>query len=157
MYFITCNISLPNTSSVSKTASLSASKFSPVIRSTFYLFPLRVPSCKNATPRTWKRNKSCEKAEIRCSVSCSYHQRRPFCWYCQRPGRRCWTGALPSASQAWTERGWPSPCATGAPGGRLLLRTRQDRLTQPAYKNAQNRLEQRFPSFLGCDSQQQKM
>lgn len=53
--------------------------------------------------------------------SCSHRRRRPSCWCCRRPGRRCWTGALPSASRAWTDRGWPSPCATAGPGGRLHL------------------------------------
>lgn len=67
----------------------------------------------------------CEDVEIRPRITSPYLQRRPFCWCCQRPGRRYWKGAPPSASQAWPEHGWLSPCATAAPGGHLLLGTLQ--------------------------------
>lgn len=98
--------------------------------------------------RTRMRNKPCccDRAEITCSLClfCSYLQRRPLCWCCRRPGRRCWTGALPSVSQAWPEHGWLVPCATGAPGGHLLLHTGQHGLLTPP--TSQFSLEQLFPN-----------
>lgn len=56
-------------------------------------------------------------------VSGTHPRRRPWCCCCQRPGRRCWSGVLPSASPAWTARGWLFPFATGARGDRLPLQT----------------------------------
>ena len=51
------------------------------------------------------------------------------------PGRRCWTDAPPSASQAWTGHEGTAPCATGEPAGRLLLQTSTNVVKQTSQEN----------------------